>query len=72
MGKMLKNQIFRNLVSTVLFGVIYSLLSLIDKGYVEIDTILRTMVFYFLIMCLFYFIAPKLRSITGHDKDNNL
>ena len=71
MKKILKNQMLRNLLSAILFGVIYSLLSVADKGYVETGTILRTMVLYFLIMCLLYFIAPKLRKITGHDKDNS-
>lgn len=70
MRKFLKNKILKYLLSSVLFGVIYFLLSYASKGYVEIETILGTMMFYFLFMCLLYFIAPKLRKITGHDKDN--
>lgn len=70
--KMFKNQIFSNLLSTVLFGLIYSLLSYADKGYVEFRMILMTMAFYFVFMCLLCLIAPKLRRITGHDKDNSL
>ncbi len=71
MRKLLKNQIFKYLLSSVLCGVIYSLLSLAHKGYVEVDTVLSSTVAYFVIMCLLYFIAPKLRKITGHDKDNS-
>ena len=36
MKRILENQIFRNLLSAVIFGVTYSILSFIDKGYVEI------------------------------------
>lgn len=68
----MKNQIFRNLLSTVLFGLFYSLLSFADKGYVEFRMILKTMAFYFVFMCLLCLIAPKVRKITGHDKDNSL
>ncbi len=71
MKEFLKNKIVKYLLSSVLFGAIYSLLSFADKGYVETGTILRTTMLYFLIMCLLYFIAPKLRKITGHDKDNS-
>ena len=71
MRELLKNKIFKYLLSSVLFGAIYSTLSFADKGYVEIDTILGAMASYFLIMCLLYSIAPKLRKITGHDKENS-
>ena len=70
MRKMMKHRIFRNLLFSVLCGAIYSLLSFIDKGYVEIDMILGETAACFLILCLLSFIAPKLRKITGHDKDN--
>lgn len=39
MKRILENQIFRNLLSAVVFGVIYSILSYVDKGYVEIGTV---------------------------------
>ena len=39
MKRILENQIFRNLLSAVAFGVIYSILSYVDKGYVEIGTV---------------------------------
>lgn len=71
MSKILKKQVFRNLLSAVLFGVIYLLLSFIVEGYVKIGKILLAMILYFLINSLLYLIAPKLRKITGHDKDNN-
>ena len=71
MKRILENQIFRNLLSAVTFGVIYSILSFIDKGYVEIGIVLISMTLHFLFMCFLCFIAPKLRKITGHDKENS-
>lgn len=68
MSKLLEHQTFRNLLSAVAFGICYSILSFIDKGYVEMALILETTVLYFLFMCLFCFAAPKIRKITGHDK----
>jgi len=70
MRRLPKNSLCKHLLSAALFGVIYSILSLADKGYVEIGTILKSTVTYFLIMCLLYRIAPKLRKITGHDQEN--
>lgn len=70
MEKLLKNKILKYLLSSILFGGIYSLLSFVINGYVEVSTVLSSMAAYFLIMCLLYFIAPKVRKITGHDKDN--
>lgn len=43
MRRIIENQIFRNLLSAVIFGVIYSILSFIDKGYVESGMVLTTM-----------------------------
>ena len=57
------------MLSAILFGVIYAAISFVDKGAVEMETILVATALYFLIMCLLYFIAPKLRKITGHDTD---
>ncbi len=71
MKRILENQIFRNLLSAVTCGVIYSILSFIDKGYVEINIVLTSMALYFLFMCFLCFIAPKLRKITGHDENSN-
>lgn len=71
MRKLLKNEMFKSLLLTLLFGAFYALLTFIVDGFVEIDKILTSMVFYFLFMCLLYFIAPKLRKITGHEKDSN-
>ncbi len=71
MRNILKNRIIKYLLSAILFGVIYSILSFAGDGYVEIGTIIKSSVSYFLIMCLLSFIAPKLRKITGHDKENN-
>ena len=71
MKKILENKIFKYFLSAILFAVIYSILSFLGDGYVEIGTIIQSTVSYFLIMCLLYFIAPKLRKITGHDKENS-
>jgi hypothetical protein len=71
MRKILKNKIPKCLLSAVLFGVIYSILSFAGSGYVEIGTIIKSTISYFLIMCLLYSIAPKLRKIIGHDKENS-
>ena len=70
MKEFLKNKMWKYLLSSVLFGAIYFLLSFANKRDVEIKTILGTMALYFLFMCLMYFVAPKLRKITGHDKDD--
>ena len=71
MKRIIENQIIRNLLSAVIFGVIYSIVSFIDKGYVEVGIVLATMALYFLGMCILCFIAPKLRKITGHDNNRN-
>jgi len=71
MRKLLKNNIFKYLLSSVLFGVIYTLLSLAHKGYVEIDTVLYSTLGYSIIMCLLYVIMPKIRKLIGYDKDNS-
>lgn len=65
--KILRNNTLENLLSAILFGVIYAAISFVDKGAVEMKTILVATALYFLIMCLLYVIAPKLRKITGHD-----
>jgi uncharacterized membrane protein (UPF0136 family) len=67
--KILRNNTLKSLLSAILFGVIYTVVSFVDKGSVEMGTILVATVSYFLIMCLLYFIAPKLRKLTGHDTD---
>lgn len=71
MRKILKKQVFRYLLSAILYGVIYSLISLAHKGYVDIFTVLCSTAGYSIVMLLLYFIAPKLRNITGHNKDNS-
>lgn len=71
MKRILKNRIFRNLLSAVIFGLIYSILSFIDKENVEIGIVLSAMAVYFVFMCFLCVIAPKFRKITGHDKNEN-
>lgn len=71
MRKILENKLLKYLLNAVLLGVIYSIVSFAGDGHVEIGTIIKSTVSYFLILCLMYFIAPKLRKITGHDKENS-
>ncbi len=61
MKKLLKNRIFKSLLLTLLFGAFYALIAYVIDGFVEIDKVLITMASYFIVMCVFYFIAPKLR-----------
>lgn len=68
MKKILKNQVFRNFLSAILFSLIYSFLSFAEKGSVKFSRILGTTALYFLILCLLYALAPKLRKIMGHDQ----
>lgn len=71
MKKLLTIKIVKYTLSSVLYGLIYSLVTFVFDGCVEVDTVLVTTVYYFLFTCLLYYIAPKIRKITGHDKDNN-
>ena len=71
MKQLLKNKIFKCFLMTIVFGAAYSLITFVFNGFVEFDKILISMFFYFLIICLLYFVAPKLRKITGHDKSND-
>lgn len=65
----MKKVIFKSMLLTVLFGAIYTVLSLVIEGVVKFDKVVISMLSYFLVICLLYYIAPKLRKITGHDKD---
>jgi len=67
--KFFNHRIFKYLLSALIFGFIYSLLSLADKGSVDFAVVLRSSALYFVLMCLLYFIAPKLRKLTGHSKE---
>lgn len=70
MRKLLKNQMFRNLISTLIFGALYVLLTFLFEGVVNWGTIGILVVTYFLVMCLMSFLAPKLRKILGYDKED--
>lgn len=67
MKKLLEKQILRNLLSALLFGGVYSLLSFADKGYVRTGAVCVGMLVYFILVTLLSFVAPKLRKVTGHD-----
>lgn len=71
MKRIIENRIFRNLLSAVIFGLIYCVLSFIDKGNVKIGIVLSAMAVYFVFMCFLCVIATKLRKIVGHDKNEN-
>ena len=71
MSQLFKKNIFKYIYMTLLFGAVYSLITFLFDGVVEIDKVLTSMFFYFLILCLLGFVAPKFRKITGHDKANN-
>ena len=71
MKRIIENRIFRNLLSAVIFGIIYSILSLIDKGNVKIGSVLGVMALYLGAMCILCVIAPIIKKITGYDKNIN-
>lgn len=70
MYNLLKNQMFRNVVSTLMFGVFYVLLTFLIEGAVDWGTIGISVITYFLMMCLLSFLSPKLRKILGYDKED--
>lgn len=70
MYNLLKNQMFRNVVSTLMFGVFYVLLTFLFEGAVDWGTIGISVITYFLMMCLLSFLSPKLRKILGYDKED--
>ncbi|MBP3569265.1 MAG: hypothetical protein J6K04_08895 [Lachnospiraceae bacterium] len=70
MHNLLKNQMFRNVVSTLMFGVFYVLLTFLIEGAVDWGTIGISVITYFLMMCLLSFLSPKLRKILGYDKED--
>ncbi len=70
MHNLLKNQMFRNVVSTLMFGVFYVLLTFLIEGAVDWGTIGISVITYFLMMCLLSFLSPKLRKIFGYDKED--
>jgi len=69
MRKLIESQLFRNFVSAIAFGIFYSIFSFIDKGYLEMSTIVTSTVFYFLFTCILSWIAPKLRKVLGYDRE---
>lgn len=53
MEKLLKNGIFKSFLSTMLFGTIYALISVIIDGFIKVDKVLISMVF-ILLLCMCY------------------
>lgn len=67
MNKVL-NQIIRNLLSAVVAGVCFALLTYWDNGEVDFLVVLASTLLSFVLSCLLCLIAPPLRRLTGHDK----
>ena len=68
MIKLLQNSLFRSLLSTLIFGGLYALLTFLFNGGVDIKNLIISVVTYFIVLQLMYFIAPKLQKLTGWDK----
>jgi len=68
MYNLLKNQVIRNLISTIIFGALYALFTFLFNGPVDVKNLIISVVTYFLVLCLMGFVAPKLRKLTGHVK----
>ena len=68
MYNVLKNQVIRNLVSTVVFGVLYALMMFLFDGAVDVKNLIISVVTYFVVLGLMCLLAPKLRKLTGHEK----
>ncbi len=62
MTKLFKNSIFKSFLSAILFAVVYSLISFIDKGNVEVKTVLISTISYFIVMSLFFFVGSKFKN----------
>lgn len=59
MKNLMKNKVFKSLISAVLFGLLYSF---IIEGNKNWSFTLKITVTYFLLSCLFNYIAPKLKK----------
>ena len=68
MLKLLQNSLFRSLLSALLFGGLYALLTVLFQGTVDVKDLIISVVTYFIMLLLLYFIAPKLQKLTGWDK----
>ena len=62
------NQIFRNLLSAIVSGACFALLTYWDNGEVDFLVVLASTLLSFILVCLLCLIAPPLRRLTGHDK----
>ena len=68
MNKLLNNQLFRNLLSAIVSGACFALLTYWDNGEVDFLVVLASTLLSFVLLCLLGLIAPPLRKLTGHDK----
>ena len=61
----MKNKVFSSLISSVLFGLFYSFI--IEEN-MNWGSALKIAAIYFIVSCLFHYIAPKLKKIIGRSK----
>jgi len=70
MREKLKNPMFRNLVSTVVFVVIFMIAYFILKGSVDIAVILWSAALYFVLMTVFNIVIPMvMRAVRRHKAE---
>lgn len=62
MNKFIQNQIFKNLMSTLLFGVCYATIMLIGKKAIDVENLVITLITYFVVVNIIYIIIPKFRK----------
>ena len=66
MKNLMKNKVFKSLISAVLFGLVYSF---IIEGNKNWGFTLKITVTYFILLCLFNYIAPKIKKSIDRDKE---
>ncbi len=70
MREKLKNPMFRNLVSTVVFIVIFTIAYFSLEGSVDIAVIMWSAALYFVLMTLFNIVIPVvMRALRRHKED---
>ena len=65
MKNLMKNKVFKTLISAVLFGLLYSF---IIEGNKNWGFTIKITVIYFILLCSFNYIAPKLKKFIDSDK----
>lgn len=65
MGKIVENNVFKQFISALAFGLCYWIISEIEKNPLDVKTLLISMVIYFIGMCLF---TPLFRKLFRLNK----